>query len=50
VPQLSAALAVAEPVATGVTEPLGSTNGQMHLNLHQTYTTKSGGAAELRPG
>jgi hypothetical protein len=50
VPQLSAALVVAGPVATGVQELLGSTNGQLHLGLHQTYATKSGGAAELRPG
>jgi hypothetical protein len=49
VPQLSAALAVAAPVASGIQELLGASNGEMHLALHQTYTHKGGGANELRP-
>ncbi len=50
VPQLSAVLSVAGPVATGIAELLGSTNGEMHLGLHQSYVQKGGGANELKPG
>jgi hypothetical protein len=49
VPQLSAVLSVAAPVASGIEELLGASNGEMHLALHQTYTHKGGGANELRP-
>jgi hypothetical protein len=49
VPQLSTALAVAGPVATGIEELLGGSNGQMHLGLHQAFVHKGGGANELRP-
>ncbi|HET9897052.1 MAG TPA: hypothetical protein VFQ44_19125 [Streptosporangiaceae bacterium] len=50
VPQLSAVLSVAAPVATGITELLGSTNGEMHLGLHQSYVQKDSGQNELKPG
>ena len=50
VPQLSAALTVAGPVATGIQEVLGGSNGDMHLGLHQSYVHKGGGANELKPG
>lgn len=49
VPQLSAVLMVAEPVATGIEELLGGNDGEMHLGLHQTYVHKGGGANELNP-
>jgi hypothetical protein len=50
VPQLSAILSIAAPVASGIEELLGASNGQMHLGLHQTFTHKGGGPNELRPG
>jgi hypothetical protein len=50
VPQLSAVLAVAGPVATGIDELLGGSDGDLHLGLHQSYVHKGGGANELRPG
>jgi hypothetical protein len=49
VPQLSAALTVAGPVANGIEELLGGSDGQMHLGLHQAFVHKGGGANELRP-
>jgi hypothetical protein len=49
VPQLSAVLAVTGPLATGIDELLGGSNGDMHLGLHQSYVHKGGGANELRP-
>lgn len=51
VPQLSAALSVAGPVADGVQELLGVSNGALHLGLHQAFTGKGGGGAnELKAG
>jgi hypothetical protein len=49
VPQLSAALAVAGPLASGIDELLGVSDGQMHLGLHQAYVHKGGGDNELLP-
>ncbi len=45
VPQLSAALSVAEPIAKGVEELLGVTNGDLHLGLHQAFVGGEGGGA-----
>jgi hypothetical protein len=51
VPQLSAALAIAGPIATGVQDLLTGGNGQMDLGLHQSFTSAGGGGAnDLRPG
>jgi hypothetical protein len=51
VPQLSAALTVAVPIASGLQEILTATNSGMHLGFHQTFTGKGGGGAnELKPG
>lgn len=51
VPQLSTALGIAQPLADSIQELLGTTNGEMHLGLHQTFTGKGGGGAnELRAG
>jgi len=49
VPQLSTALTVAGPLATGIEELLGGGDGEMHLGLHQAYVHKGGGDNELRP-
>lgn len=48
VPQLSAALAVATPLANGVSELVGSTNGKLVLGLHDTWTAGEGGDNLLR--
>lgn len=45
VPQLSAALNVAGPIANGVEELLGVSNGKLHLGLHQSFVGKEGGVA-----
>lgn len=51
VPQLSAVVSVAAPIASGIQELLGATSGQLHLGLHQAFTGKGGGGAnELRAG
>lgn len=51
VPQLSAALAIAGPIANGVQDLLTGGNGQMDLGLHQAFTGAGGGGAnDLRPG
>jgi hypothetical protein len=51
VPQLSAALAIAAPIANGLQELLSGGSGQMDLGLHQSFTGAGGGGAnELRPG
>jgi hypothetical protein len=51
VPQLSAALAVAQPIANGVQDLLAGQNGSLHLGLHQAFTSEGGGGDnELRPG
>ncbi len=44
VPQLSTALNVAGPIAKGVEELLGVSNGDMHLGLHQSFVGKGGGS------
>lgn len=48
VPQLSAALAVATPLANGVAELVGATNGSLVLGLHDTWTGGAGGGNLLR--
>lgn len=51
VPQLSAALAIAGPIANGVQDLLSGGNGQMDLGLHQSFTGAGGGGAnDLKPG
>jgi hypothetical protein len=50
VPQLSAAVSVATPIASGLEQLLTAANGGLHLGLHQTFAGASGGANELRPG
>jgi hypothetical protein len=51
VPQVSAALQIAAPVAEGLQSLLGGSNGELHLGLHQTFTGAGGGGPnELRPG
>lgn len=50
VPQLSAALALAGPVASGIEELFSGSDGEMHLGLHQAFTHQGGGGSELRPG
>jgi hypothetical protein len=50
VPQLSAALAVATPLADGVAKFIGATKNQMLLALHQLWGSASGGANILRAG
>jgi hypothetical protein len=51
VPQLSAALTIAGPIATGLQDLLSGGSGQMDLGLHQTFIGAGGGGGnELRPG
>ncbi len=50
VPQLSAALAVAMPLADGVAKFVGATENQMLLGLHQSWSAATGGANVLRAG
>ncbi len=50
VPQLTAALAIATPLANGLSELVGATENQLMLGLHQTWTAGTGGAASLRAG
>ena len=38
VPSLSAALAVADPLANGIQQLITSTNGGLHLGLHQSFS------------
>jgi hypothetical protein len=45
VPQLSVALNVIGPIADGVEELLGVSNGNLHLGLHQAYVGKEGGGS-----
>jgi hypothetical protein len=49
-PQLSAAVSVAAPIATGVEQLLKNANGGLHLGVHQTFAGQGGGANEFRPG
>lgn len=48
VPQLSAALAIATPLANGITELVGATDGSLVLGLHDTWTGQAGGSNVLR--
>jgi hypothetical protein len=51
VPQLSMAVSVAAPIASGLEQLLTAANGGLHLGLHQTFADAGGGGAnELRPG
>ena len=51
VPQLSAALAVAQPLANGIEQLIVTTNGGLHLGLHQSFADAGGGGAHgLEPG
>lgn len=50
VPQLSAALKVAGPLASGVQDLLSGGDGFLELGLHQSFSNQGGGDAELRPG
>lgn len=50
VPQLSAALKVAVPVAEGVEKLVGAVDGELHLGLHQTFQSQGGGGNVLKPG
>jgi hypothetical protein len=45
VPQLSAVLNVAQPLANGIQELFGAGDGHLHLGLHESYA-----ADDLRPG
>jgi hypothetical protein len=49
-PQLSAAVSVATPIAAGVEQLLKNANGGLHLGLHQAFAGEGGGANEFRPG
>lgn len=49
-PQLSAALEVAAPLAGGVQDLLGGTDGQLKLGLHQAFTGKGGAGANVLRG
>jgi hypothetical protein len=51
VPQLSTALGVALPIASGVQDLLGGGSGKMQLGMHQAFVGDGGtGANVLRPG
>jgi len=50
VPQLSAALSVAGPIAKGVEELLNVSSGDLHLGLHQAFVGGGGGANSLKAG
>jgi len=51
VPQLSAALVVIGPLASGLEKLVGATDGRMHLGLHDTWVGRGGTAPNiLKPG
>jgi hypothetical protein len=50
VPQLSAALSIALPIANGVQDLLGGSAGEMRLGLHQAFVGKGGGGTNLLRG
>jgi hypothetical protein len=50
VPQLSTALAIATPLANGLSALVGATENRLMLGLHQTWTAGTAGAAPLRAG
>jgi hypothetical protein len=43
-------LSIAEKVATGMQDLVGSLDGEVHLSLHDTFTTGDGGGAKMRAG
>ena len=43
-------LAVAEKIAVGMQELVNSMNGEVHLSLHDTFTSKGGGGTPLSAG
>lgn len=47
---LAPVLSVAEKVAAGVQELMDATNGQVHLSLHDTFTSAGGGGTTMTPG
>jgi esterase/lipase superfamily enzyme len=47
VPQLSTALSIAGPLADGIAELVGATNGALELGLHDTWATQPGGGANI---
>lgn len=47
---LDQVLTVAEKVSSGMQELLGTTQGQVHLGLHQAFTSAGGGGNPLKPG
>jgi hypothetical protein len=50
VPQLSTAIAIATPLANGLSGLVGATENRLVLGLHQTWTAGTAGAAPLRSG
>ena len=50
VPQLSAALTIATPLANGLSELVGATTNNLMLGLQQTWSSGTGGGASLRAG
>ena len=50
VPQLSAALSIALPIANGVQDLLGGASGEMRLGLHQAFVGKGGAGTNLLRG
>jgi hypothetical protein len=49
-PQISAALDIAGPLAHGVEELLGARDKTLHLGLHQLFTSGGGGSSNLEAG
>ncbi len=43
-------LAIAEKVAGGIKDLVDSMNGEVHLSLHDTFTSKGGGGTVMRAG
>ena len=50
VPQLSAALTIATPLANGLSELVGATTNNLMLGLQQTWSSGTAGGASLRAG
>ena len=49
-PQISAALDIAGPLAHGVEELLGARDKTLHLGFHQLFNSGSGGSSNLKAG
>jgi hypothetical protein len=47
---LSQALNIAEKVSSGMQDVLAGSDGEVHLALHQAFTSAGGGQNDLRPG